>query len=192
MSKQLSNIVRVPRMERISEQPCLCLIGIAGAGKSTLGTLLAQGLGWPHADTDRLLEAYYAQPLQSLYDGAGQETFMQMEEHLACTLQLSRTVISTGGSVVYSQKAVAHLKTLGPVIHLRISPETFAARVGDAAGRGLCIGDKTREQLFDERRPLYEAAADFTVETDRHTPKQCRDMIFAWLREQGIPKAEKA
>ena len=183
--------MRVPRMERISEEPCLTLIGIAGAGKSTLGAMLAERLGWANADTDRLLEAYYALPLQNLLDESGLEHFKELEEHLVCTLQLSRTVVSTGGSVVYSERAVRHLKAMGPVIHLSIAPETCSARVGDGNGRGLCIGDKTHADLYRERQPLYEAAADFTVHTDQHSPAQCLDLIMDWLALQGIPAGEK-
>lgn len=179
--------MHTPRLERISEEPSLTLIGIAGAGKSTLGTLLAAELGWAHVDTDRLLEAYYARPLQTLLDSSGLDRFLEMEEHLVATLMLNRTVVSTGGSVVYSHKAVRHLKAMGPLVHLNISQETFISRVGDGSGRGLCIGEKTHADLYAERQPLYAAAADFTLNTDTLSPDDCAQRLLTWLAKQGIP-----
>lgn len=160
-------------------QPCITLVGMAGAGKSTLGGKLAERLGWGQLDTDRYLESFYAMPLQAIMDTYGLEGFLKIEGKLVSELGLTRTVISTGGSVIYSKEAMARLKKLGSVVMLDISEDTFLERVGDAVDRGLAIEPgKTMADLYNERQPLYRAAADIVVSTDRHTPDECVDYIL--------------
>ncbi|GAB7021989.1 homoserine kinase [Salidesulfovibrio brasiliensis] len=168
------------KVERDSEpKPCITLIGMAGAGKSTLAPLLAKALGWVHMDTDRHLEAFYGRPLQDIYDTYGHEEFLRIEERLVSEISLFRTVISTGGSVVYGAEAVTRLKELGPVVFLEIDAETFQKRVGDAEGRGLAVAPgKTMLDVFEERQPLYREAADVIVRTDRCTPDECVQEIL--------------
>ena len=169
---------------RLSSQGCLSLIGMAGAGKSTLGRVLAEKLGWAHLDTDRLIEAYYGLPLQEILDGLGLATFLSLENTLVSMLGVRRAVISTGGSVVYGAAAVERLRLLGPVVFLEITLPTFLARVGEANGRGLAIAPgRTKEELFAERQPLYRAAADFTLRTDEHNHTASLERLLAWLEE---------
>jgi len=159
--------------------PCITLVGMASAGKSTLGNLLAQRLGWGQLDTDRYLESYYAMPLQAILDRYGLDEFLRIEEHLVSELNLTRTVISTGGSVIYGSKAMARLKKLGPVVLLDIDEATFVERVGNAENRGLAIAPgKTMQDLYNEREPLYRAAADIVVSTVEHTPEESVDLIL--------------
>lgn len=173
-------------IQRISKTGCVSLIGMAGAGKSTLGRLLAERLGWAHLDTDRLIEAYYGLPLQELLDGLGLTAFLKAEETLVSMLGLRRTVISTGGSVVYGPVAMERLKLLGPVIHLEISLPTFLVRVGDAGNRGLAMAPGlTREDLYLERQPLYQAAADFTLSTDTTDRMAGVERLLAWLKQES-------
>lgn len=170
---------------RLEPTGCLSLIGMAGAGKSTLGRLLAEKLGWAHLDTDRLIEAYYGLPLQELLDGLGRPAFMRAEETLVSMLGVRRAVISTGGSVIYGPAAVERLKLLGPVVFLKIGLPTFLRRVGDAGQRGLAIAPGlTREDLFLERQPLYQAAADFTLNTDANDRQASLKRLLAWLGEE--------
>jgi len=160
-------------------EPCITLVGMAGAGKSTLGSLLADRLGWGQLDTDRHLEAYYAMPLQAIMDTFGLDEFLRIEGHLVGELNLTRTVISTGGSVIYAASAVARLKSLGPVVLLDVDESTFLARVGGAEGRALALAPgKSMRDLYAERQPLYRAAADIVVRTDRDTPERCVDQIL--------------
>lgn len=160
-------------------QPCITLVGMAAAGKSTLGEKLATRLGWGQLDTDRFMESYYAMPLQKIMDTFGLQEFLRIEEQLVSELGLTRTVISTGGSVIYGEKAVARLKKLGKIVLLDIDETTFLERVGDAEDRGLAIAPgTTMSDLYNERQPLYRAAADIVVRTDRHTPDECVDMIL--------------
>jgi len=160
-------------------EPCITLVGMAGAGKSTLGRLLADRLGWGQLDTDRHLEAYYAMPLQAIMDTFGLDEFLRIEGHLVGELNLTRTVISTGGSVIYAAEAVARLKSLGPMVMLDVDESTFLSRVGGAEGRALALAPgKTMRDLYAERQPLYRAAADIVVRTDRDTPERCVDQIL--------------
>jgi len=161
------------------QQPCITLVGMAGAGKSTLGELLAERLRWGQLDTDRYLESYYAIPLQRIMDIYGLDEFLRIEEHLVSELNLTRTVISTGGSVIYGNAAMERLKKLGPVVLLGIDEETFIERVGDAENRGLAIEPgKSMRDLYNERQPLYRAAADIVVNTDMSTPEECVNQIL--------------
>lgn len=168
------------RLERDEiELPCITLVGMAGAGKSTLGELLAQRLGWGQLDTDRYLESYYAMSLQQIMDTYGLDGFLRIEETLVSKLNLTRTVISTGGSVIYSEKAMAQLKKLGPVVLLDIDEATFVKRVGDGENRGLAIAPgKTMADLYNERLPLYRAAANVVVSTDKNTPEECVNQLL--------------
>lgn len=170
--------------ETENEKRCVTLVGIAGAGKSTVGRLLARALNWAHVDTDQLLEAYYGLPLQGLLDGVGLEKFLELEEHQVANLGIQRSVISTGGSVVYGPKAVERIQALGPVVHLHVEPHTFTARVNAAPNRGLAIGSKTKEQLHAERLPLYRAVADVEFATDDPAPEETVRQILHWLQSE--------
>lgn len=160
-------------------KPCITLVGMAGAGKSTLGQVLAARLGWCQLDTDRHLEAYYGLPLQTIMDHFGLEEFLRIEGYLVSQLSLTRTIISTGGSVIYSAPAMERLKSLGPVVLLDIDEQTFLDRVGDGGNRGLAIAPgETLRDLYARRQPLYRAVADIVVRTDRETPEACVDSIL--------------
>ena len=160
-------------------QPCITLVGMAAAGKSTLGQKLAERLSWGQLDTDRYMESYYAMELQAIMDTYGLQEFLRIEEHLVSDLNLTRTVISTGGSVIYSDKAIAQLKKLGKIVLLDIDEATFIERVGNGENRGLAISPgKTLSDLYNEREPLYRAAADIVVRTDKFTPDECVDQII--------------
>ncbi|SKA83413.1 shikimate kinase [Paucidesulfovibrio gracilis DSM 16080] len=163
------------------ETRCVTLVGIAGAGKSTVGRLLANELNWAHVDTDQLLEAYYAMPLQDLLDSVGLEKFLELEEHQVANLGIQRCIVSTGGSVVYGSRAVERIRSLGPVVHLHVEPETFAARVDAAPNRGLAIGGKTKAELHAERLPLYRHASDVEFATDTPAPEETVRQILHWL-----------
>lgn len=173
-----------------SEDCSVILIGMAGAGKSTLAPLLAEKLGWEHIDTDAVIESYYGRPLQDIVDHLGVSEFRKAEEYILSSLGVMRMVISTGGSVVYGPKAMERLKELGPVIFLRISSETCLKRIGGGENRGLAIAPgQTLEGLYAERIPLYEQYADFTVDTDRCTPEECVGQVSRWLKSKEAQKS---
>lgn len=162
---------------------CLVLVGMAGAGKSTIGTLLSRALDWGHLDTDRLLESYFGAPLQAIFDELGLDAFRRAEERVVSDLKARQLVISTGGSVIYGPGAMRNLKDQGDIVFLDTPLADVRARVGNAMGRGLAIGpDQSLDDLYAERRPLYMDAADVVVDTHGLSPDQCADRIMAHYR----------
>ncbi|MEK8127159.1 shikimate kinase [Paenibacillus filicis] len=107
----------------------IVLIGMSGAGKSTLGALLAQALGMDYVDTDRVIQQQEGRLLQDILDHDGIDRFMDIEENTVSGLQLNHCIISTGGSVVYSEKAMHALKQGGRVIYLHVPYEEIKQRL---------------------------------------------------------------
>lgn len=159
----------------------ISLVGMAGAGKSTVGVLLAQRLGRAFLDTDRLMEATWGRCLQEVLDTSpgGIQTFLEREEAVVGRVGQQRCVIATGGSVVYRAAAVARLRLLGAVVHVDAAPATLAERIAHKPNRGLVNpGGDTLERVIAQRAPLYEAAADVTVSTECTTPEACVEEII--------------
>ncbi len=140
------------------------LIGMPGSGKSTVGKILAENIGYHFMDTDDLIIDKYQKPLMDLIEEMGVEGFIRAEGEILETVNVDRHVIATGGSVIYSEKGMAHLQSLGKVVYLCYTEEDIAARVGDLTTRGVvCRNCKSFRELFDERRPYYEKYADIVV-----------------------------
>jgi len=171
-----------PLISRISDEGCVSLIGMAGAGKSTLSALLARRLGWACLDTDRLIEATCGQRLPDILARLGLSAFLRLEEDVVAGLSVKRCVVATGGSVIYGPRAIRHLKACGPVVYLSIDLPTFLARVGDPGERAFIVPDGLGlADVYAERQPLYAAAADLTVTSCGGTPEACVEQIL-----QGI------
>ncbi len=147
------------------------LIGMPGVGKSTLGVLLARRLGYSFVDTDLLIQARYGQSLQDVVDTLGQEAFRAVEEATCLELSVDRTVVATGGSVVYFPRAMEALGRLGPRVWLDLDAETVRQRIALFPDRGLTIAPgQTLQDLYDERRPLYERYADIRIDANGLSP----------------------
>ena len=142
----------------------IILTGMPSCGKSTLGRMLAKELGYAFLDTDDVIIARNGCPLKDILDNEGLDGFIRAEEEAVCSVTAERTVIATGGSVVYSPKAMAHLKSLGRVVYLCLEYKEVERRLGDLHERGVAIAPgKTLRDLFDERTPLYEKYADLAI-----------------------------
>lgn len=140
------------------------LIGMPSCGKSTLGRLLAKELKYDFIDTDEVIIRRNGCPLRDILDARGVDGFVEVEEEAICSVQAKNTVIATGGSAVYSEKAMAHLKSLGRIVYLRLTFEEMDRRLGDLHARGVAIAPgATLMDLYNERVPLYEKYADITV-----------------------------
>lgn len=140
------------------------LIGMPGSGKSTVGVALARELGYDFLDSDRAIEAQMGKKLSQLLDEHGDEGFRRIEEDVNASLDVERTVIATGGSVIYGPRAMEHLKTLGTVVYLQLPCRLLAQRLGDLHARGVTIAPgMTLQDLYNERCPLYEKWADVTI-----------------------------
>lgn len=162
---------------------CVSLIGMAGAGKSTVGRALARLLNWAFADTDHIIEAAYAVPLQTIADAVDKEAFLDLEAAIIGQLQLQRAVLATGGSVVYRREAMEHLAELGPIVHLDVPLDVVVERIARNPDRGLAIAPgQTIGDLFREREALYRRYAVFSMDAAALGPMQCATAIAARLK----------
>lgn len=142
----------------------IILTGMPSCGKSTLGRLLAKELDYNFLDTDEVIIERNGCPLRDILDNEGLDGFIRREEEAVCSVTAQRTVIATGGSVVYSPKAMEHLKSLGKIVYLCLDYKEVERRLGDLHERGVAIAPgKTLRDLFDERTPLYEKYADLAI-----------------------------
>ena len=147
----------------------IVLIGMPGAGKSTLGVVLAKILNKDFLDCDLVIQKAYGKTLQELIDEEGPEGFISMENDVLCGIGAQDTVVSTGGSAVYSPEAMAHLSELGPIVYLKISYPSLVDRLGDLQERGVVMKNgvsMSLRDLYEERQPLYERFADIVVDVD--------------------------
>ena len=142
----------------------LILIGMPASGKSTAGVVLAKLLGYSFLDTDLLIQNRESSRLHEIIADRGVDGFLAAEEAACLSVQAERNVIATGGSVVYSEAAMAHLKSLGCVVYLEVELETLTGRLKDIRGRGVVLRPgQTLAELYAERVMLYEKYADLTV-----------------------------
>ena len=142
----------------------ITLIGMAGVGKSFIGRRLAERLGYKYIDTDREIEKRYDSGIQGLIDRYGDEKVIEMEEETILDLDMGDCVISTGGSVVYSDRTMEFLKDNSLVVFLDDDFENIRKRVTDIDTRGLImLKGRTLKELFDERIGLYPKHAEITV-----------------------------
>ena len=151
----------------------LILIGMPGAGKSTVGAVLAKLSGRELVDTDRLIEANQKRSLQTIVDIDGHLALRAIEEKILLNLRCENSVIATGGSAVYSAAAMAHLKQLGTVVYLQADLQTIESRINDLATRGIARRpDQSFPDLYRERTSLYAAYADIVVPIQGENPTQ--------------------
>ena len=134
-------------------------------GKTTVGRELAQLLGMRQMDADNLIEATYGAPLQAVTERMSKEEFLDLESAVIRGIKVRGVVLSTGGSAVYRPEAMAHLATLGPIVHIAVPLDIVLRRIARKPERGLAIAPgQTVEDLYHERRELYEKYANLTVE----------------------------
>lgn len=158
----------------------IILIGMPGSGKSTIGVLLAKAAGLDFVDTDLLIQSDQGQTLQTIVDERGYLTLREVEERVLCRIPRAGQVIATGGSAVYGEAAMAHLKTTGTIVFLDIALETVWARIGDYSFRGLSKRpEQSIEDLFGERLALYRRYADLTLKGEGRTQEQICEMILS-------------
>ena len=145
----------------------IILIGMPSCGKSTLGVLLAKNSGLKFIDSDLLIQEREGVLLYELIREKGIDGFISVEESVNLSIEDRSAVISTGGSAVYSERAMKHLASLGTVVYLRISLETLKARLGDYVHRGVVMPEGyTLDRLYEERSALYERYGEVTVDVD--------------------------
>lgn len=142
----------------------IILIGMAGCGKSTVGVLLAKALGMSFLDTDLVIQRREGKKLQEIINGCGLEYFKRAEDAALLSVETDNTVIATGGSAVYYDDAMKHLKAGGKCVWLALPFDVIERRIRNIKTRGIAIAPgKTLRDVFEERQPLYEKYADITV-----------------------------
>ncbi len=145
----------------------IILIGMPGAGKSTVGVVLAKKLGYAFMDSDLLIQSKEGRLLHEIISERGVEGFWKIEETVNASIETHRCVIATGGSAVYGDKAMRHFKQVGSLIYLKLSCAAIADRLGDLNERGVTLREgQGLPELYTERVPLYEKYADFTVDCE--------------------------
>ena len=158
------------------EKDNVVLIGMPGAGKSTVGVVLAKKLGYQFIDSDLVIQEKYGKLLHDLIEENGVEGFWKIENDVNASLDTRRSVIATGGSVVYGRGAMDHLREIGRVIYLKLPFEEVAERLGDLSARGVTLmPGQTLRDLFAERTPLYEKYAHITIDC---SGKSLRELVM--------------
>ena len=156
------------------------LIGMPGAGKSTVGVLVAKHLGLGFVDTDILIQERAGRRLQQILDEAGYRELRRLEEEAILALDAGGAVIATGGSAVYSERAMRRLGELGSIVYLKAGCDLLAARIDDYERRGIANpGGQSFEEIYRERTPLYERCADAVVAVDGLTHEEVARAVMA-------------
>lgn len=151
----------------------ITLIGMPAAGKSTVGNLLAQKINFDFLDSDDLIESKEQKTLARIISDKGLEQFLNIEESVIVSLGCTNHIIATGGSVVYRQKAMEHLRQISTIIYLCVELPQLLTRLSDLTGRGVAVGNgKTIEDLYKERTPLYDTFCDIKIDCSSLTAEQ--------------------
>ena len=160
----------------------IILIGMPGCGKSTVGVVLAKAANLDFIDSDLVIQKEMGCKLSQIIDEHGDNGFRAIENRINAELAADNSVIATGGSVVYGEDAMRHLKAIGTVVYLKLSYETIEDRLGDLHARGVTIQPGwTLHDLYNERIPLYEKWADVTVDCENMKLREVVEYIMAHI-----------
>ena len=160
----------------------IILIGMPAVGKSTIGVLLAKTLILSFTDTDLLIQEKYKKSLCDIINDNGTKAFLNIEEDVILENDFKDSVIATGGSAVYSENAMKKLKENGTVIYLDLSLDEIKKRIGDIKSRGVVLTNGTTlEDIFNDRKKLYEKYADIKIDCNNLTAEECVEKIISSL-----------
>jgi shikimate kinase len=166
----------------VTEDRNIVLIGMPGVGKSTVGILLAKVMARPFLDTDVYIQVQEGRRLQDIIDTDGIAKFCEVEERHVMSLDCRGHVIATGGSVVYSDRAMQHLRSSGAIVHLDASLALLERRLTSLGTRGVVMmPGQTLADLYRQRQPLYRRHAGATVQCDGLTHDEVVEKIIAVL-----------
>lgn len=167
----------------------IVLVGMPGVGKSTLGIVLAKTLKKPFVDTDLVIQEREDRFLQEIINDDGLEAFLKIEEEAVLSLKVRNHVIATGGSVIYSPAAMAHLKKDGTIIYLKLPLSTIEKRIRNITTRGIVMGKgRSLQDLYEERAALYEAYADLVVDCSGRRDEDLIGDLVARLKDHAVSK----
>ncbi len=165
-------------MHRNRKKSNITLIGMPACGKSTVGVLLAKRLGYSFIDVDIVIQEQTGKLLREIIADVGTEGFLETENQINAQIFARRAVIAPGGSVVYGEAAMTHLREISTVVYLKLSFEEVEKRLGDLTDRGVAFGEgMSLREIYEERIPLYEKYADITIEGDKKSPGQVVDEL---------------
>ena len=164
----------------------ITLIGMPGVGKSTIGVVLAKVLGYQFLDSDLLIQKQEKRRLSEIIEEEGYRGFQEVENRVNAAIDVENTIIATGGSVVYCEEAMEHLKSIGTVVYLKLSLQALSKRLGNLKGSGVLLRDgQTLADLYDERTPLYEKYADIVVDEEGKDLEASLESLLEILREKS-------
>jgi shikimate kinase len=162
----------------------IVFIGMAACGKSTIGVLIAKALDMTFIDTDLIIQQKYGKLLGQLLEDIGSKEFIIKESNVICSLDCTNSCISTGGSVVYSDKAMNYLKQIADIVYINLSYPIIKKRLADIdiKGRGIVIDKgKTLFDVYSERKVLYSKYADYTIDADDKSIEELVTQIISLL-----------
>lgn len=164
----------------------IVLIGMPGCGKSTIGVLLAKLLGYDFLDSDLLIQRKAGKKLYQIIDEKGLDYFNKLENEVNAEIEVNKTVIATGGSVVYGREAMEHLSEIGAVVYLNVPFNEIEKRINNLSTRGISIKKgMTLRDLYEERRELYERYADVIIGYEGESLLQNAEKIKRILTEEN-------
>ena len=156
-------MILIYKVEKMQKN--IILIGMPGVGKSTVGVILAKVLGYQFVDSDLVIQQKEGRLLKEIIAEVGPEGFIEVENRVNASLEAENSIIATGGSVVYGQEVMKHLKEIGTVVYLALPYEEIEKRLSDIRGRGVVLRDgQTLKDLYEERTVLYEKYADIRID----------------------------
>lgn len=171
----------------------ILLIGMPGAGKSTVGVILAKTVGFDFVDTDILLSRQIGYTLQDFIDKFGIEEFLRAEERAALSISCNRTVIATGGSMVLSDKAMRHLKEGAKTFWLNPPFEELERRLGNIKSRGIVMaGGQDIRDIYEQRLSLYEKYADIVISPSGPEAPDIESVVAEIIRRLKRPDSPEA
>ena len=160
----------------------IALIGMPAVGKSTVGNLLAQKIGFDFLDSDDLIQSKEQKTLSRIIVEKGLDQFLQIEENHIVSIRCLNHVIATGGSVVYSKKAMEHLSKISTIIYLSIPLDILLKRFSDMTSRGVAVRPGQRiEDLYKERIPVYDTYCDIKINCGSMTAEQVAKRAVKYL-----------
>lgn len=168
-------------------KPNLTLIGMPGAGKSTVGVILAKVLSFGFIDTDILIQTSEQRSLQQIIDEHDHLYLRDVEEREILNIHVTGHVIATGGSAAYSEAAMTHLQAISEVVFLKVGYREILKRVRNATTRGIAKAkDQTLLDLYHERQALYERYAGSIIDCTGLDQDEIAAIIATdYLRRQG-------
>lgn len=162
----------------------IILIGMPGAGKSTIGVLLAKTQLMSFCDTDLLIQGKFSKSLSDIIKEKGTEEFLIIENDVICESDFENSVVATGGSAVFGEKAMLKLKKDSFTVYLKVDVNELEKRINNIHTRGIAMKEgSTLSEIYAERKELYEKYADYTLDCTDLTAEECVDKIAERVEE---------